>query len=139
MATNDYDDESDLRYINSIDEIPLSGPDLDKFSTDDKLEAAETGEAKIEADVNHGERLTDPTILHAKAANAWASYILFYGGEHPSSSLSGSLGEGSSADLIEFAREHKSAYSDFVSSIRSSDAGTDDDDQVSTGFWVPEV
>ncbi|MDY6780465.1 MAG: hypothetical protein SV760_07970 [Halobacteria archaeon] len=135
----DYTDESDLRYIDDLDNIPLSGPDLDQFTKEDKLEAAETGESKIEADVNDGAKLDDPTILHAKAANAWASYILFYGGEHPSSALSGSLGEGQAADLIEFAREHKSAYQELVASIRSSEEGTDDDDQITSGFWVPEV
>ncbi|MDY6778991.1 MAG: hypothetical protein SV760_00260 [Halobacteria archaeon] len=138
MPTNDYASESDLRYINDLAEIPISGPDLDQFSKEDKLEAAEFGEAKIEADVNAGERLSDPTMLHGKAAAAWASYQLFYGGEHPSSKLSGSLGEGSSADLIEFAREHKSVYKETVESIRASEAGTDDDDQL-TGFHVFEV
>ncbi len=122
----DYQDESDLKYIDGLDEIPLSGPD--PFEPDDKLEAAEFGEAKLEADVNSGREITAPTRLHAKAATAWASYILFYGGEAPTSALSGQIVEGSDADLMEFAKENENVYEKTVSSIRQTDDETQPDE-----------
>lgn len=136
MAT-DYADESDLKYIPELAEIPLTGPDA--FDTEAKLEAAEMGEAKVEADVNLGDPLADPTMLHQKAANAWASYLLFAGGESPSDALSGQVVEGSSADQMEFATELKNIYESTIASIRTSDAGDDDDDVVDSAFFVPDV
>lgn len=117
----DYQSESDLKYIDGLEEIPISGPD--PFSTGEKLEAAEFGEAKLEADVNSGEEIAESgvTRLHAKAAAAWASYVLFYGGESPTSALSGELVEGSSSDAMEFAKEHKAVYNSTISSILQTD------------------
>lgn len=120
MAT-DYGSESDLKYIETLTEIPLSGPD--EFIDEEKLEAAEFGESKLEADVNSGNRIIDEQVthLHEKAATAWASYILFSGGESPTSALSGDLVEGSSSDAMEFAREMKSIYKETISSILKTD------------------
>lgn len=136
MAT-DYSDESDLKYIDGLAEIPLTGPDA--FTKEQKLEAAEMGEAKVEADVNVGDTLDDPTMLHSKAANAWTSYLLFAGGESPSDALSGQVVEGSTSDQMEFATELKSIYESTVSSIRTSEAGEDDDDLADSSFFVPDV
>ena len=44
-----YDAASDLKYIDSLDEIPLTGPDLWAGDTDAKLDAAATAESKLEA------------------------------------------------------------------------------------------
>jgi hypothetical protein len=136
MAT-DYADESDLQYIDGLEEIPLTGPDA--FSTEQKLEAAEMAEAKLEADVNLGEALADPTTLHRKAATAWASYLLFAGGDSPTDALSGQMVEGSMSDAMEFAKELENIYNSTIASIRTSEAGSDDDDLVESSFFVPDV
>lgn len=120
-----YESESDLKYIDSLEDIPVSGPD--PFDTPDKLEAAEVGEAKIEADAFDGDPIADAGALVKDAAAAWASYRLFYGGESPTSALSGDLVDGSSSDLVEFAREHKSNYNSLLSSIVDSEDDSDPD------------
>lgn len=121
-----YDTESDLKYIDSLDDIPVSGPD--PFDDAEKLDAAEVGEARVEADVNDGATIDGETVLIREAAAAFASYRLFYGGESPTSALSGDLIDGSSNDIIELAREHKTNYDSTIASIVDSEADRDNDD-----------
>ena len=124
-----YDSESDLRYIGTLSDIPLTGPDLWSDDTDAKLDAAETAEQKLEADVNDGRKLGNATALHAKAANAYASYVLFVGPEHPEDALSGQMYGGAGDDTMEFAREVHNIYESLRSSIE--DSTTDDSSDVS--------
>lgn len=116
-----YEDESDLKYINELAEIPLTGPDLWEGDTEAKLDAAEMAESKLEADVNDGGVIGDPTPLHARAANAYASYILFIGPEHPEDALSGEMYGGAGSDTMEFAREVHEVYRSLRSSIETSE------------------
>jgi len=122
-----YDAASDLKYIDSLDEIPLTGPDLWAGDTDAKLDAAATAESKLEADVNDGVVIGAPTTLHAKAAAAYASYLLFIGPEHPEDALSGQLYGGAGEDTMEFAREVHDVYRSLRSSIEESDADDSSD------------
>ncbi|MFC7323244.1 hypothetical protein ACFQMF_01490 [Halorubrum rutilum] len=122
-----YDAESDLKYIESVDDIPLTGPDLWEGDSDAKLDAAETAESKLEADVNDGVVIGDATTLHAKAANAYASYLLFIGPEHPEDALSGQMYGGAGDDTMEFATEVHDVYRSLRSSIEGSDADSSQD------------
>lgn len=123
-----YDNESDLKYLDSLGDIPLTGPDLWDGDTEAKLDAAETAESKLEADVNDGQVIGESTDLHAKAANAYASYILFVGPEHPEDALSGQMYGGAGEDTMEFAREVHDIYRSLRSSIETSDADESSDD-----------
>ena len=116
-----YDAESDLKYISALSEIPLTGPDLWSGETETKLDAAEMAETKLEADVNDGAVIGGPTPLHARAANAYASYILFIGPEHPEDALSGEMYGGAGSDTMEFAREVHEVYRSLRSSIETSE------------------
>ena len=122
-----YDAESDLKYIDALDDIPLTGPDLWEGDTEAKLDKAETAESKLEADVNDGVVIGDPTTLHAKAANAYASYLLFIGPEHPEDALSGQMYGGAGDDTMEFATEVHDVYRSLRSSIETSDADESSD------------
>ena len=124
-----YDSESDLRYIDTLSDIPLTGPDLWSDDIDAKLDAAETAEQKLEADVNDGRKLGNASALHAKAANAYASYVLFVGPEHPEDALSGQMYGGAGEDTMEFATELHNIYESLRSSIEDSTA--DDSSDVS--------
>lgn len=123
-----YDAESDLKYIEALGDIPLTGPDLWADDTEAKLEAAETAEAKLEADVNDGQPIDETTALHAKASNAYASYLLFIGPEHPEDALSGQMYGGAGDDTMEFATEVHDVYRSLRSSIETSDADESSDD-----------
>jgi hypothetical protein len=127
-----YQSESHLKYIESLGDIPLTGPDLWEGDTEAKLDAAETAETKIEGDVNDGRELGSPGALHAKAANAYASYLLFIGPEHPEDALSGQMYGGAGDDTMEFAREVHDVYRSLRSSIESSDADESSDDTTFT-------
>jgi len=122
-----YDAESDLKYIDALGDIPLTGPDLWEGDSDAKLDAAETAESKLEADVNDGVVIGDATTLHAKAANAYASYLLFIGPEHPEDALSGQMYGGAGDDTMEFATEVHDVYRSLRSSIEGSDADSSQD------------
>lgn len=117
-----YDNESDLRYIDSLSNIPLTGPDLFSDDSDAKLSAAETAEQKLEADVNDGRKLSDRTALHARASNAYASYLLFVGPEHPEDALSGQMYGGAAEETMEFADELHNIYRSLRASIEDSGA-----------------
>jgi len=130
-----YDSESDLKYIDSLSAIPLTGPDLWSDETAAKLDAAETAESKLEADVNDGGDIGGAEALHSKAANAYASYILFIGPEHPADALSGQMYGGAGEDAMEFATEMRNVYQSLRSSILASDqdqSSSDSDFTLST-------
>jgi len=131
-----YQDESDLRYIDELKDIPLTGPKPSTWTTDDKLEKAETAEEKLEADVNDGYQIAGPTSLHATAANAWATYLLVIGSEHPKDATSEVFSGGSGEDVMEFAVELKSIYHETVQSIQVSSA---DEGTGTATFDVPEL
>lgn len=122
-----YTSESELRYIESLNDLPIMGPDL--FPDSEKLAAAAIAETKLEADVNDGVRLgeREVTPLHREAAGAYASYRLFVGPEHPEDINSGQLQGGSGSDTMEFARELKTQYKSHLKSIETSEADTSDD------------
>ncbi|MDS0284671.1 hypothetical protein [Haloarcula onubensis] len=117
-----YQDESDLKYIDELADIPLTGPEPDSWTTDDKLEAAESAEEKLEADVYDGRKIPGAGALHATAANAWASYLLVVGAEHPKDATSEVFAGGSGEDVMEFAHELKNIYHETKGSIQVSDA-----------------
>lgn len=119
-----YDQESDLKYIDSLGDIPLTGPD--PYSDSEKLSKAEDAEVQLEADVNDGREIPedDREHIHAVAANAYASYLLATGPEHPKDATSEVFAGGSGEDLMEFATELKNIYDRTIGSI---EAATDDD------------
>lgn len=123
-----YESESDLKYIDTVGDIPITGPDLWSGDNSTKLEAAETAESKLEADVNDGHVIEDSGTLHAKAAAAYASYLLFIGPNHPEDALSGQMYGGAGEDTMEFAREVHDVYRSLRSSIEESDADESQDE-----------
>lgn len=125
----EYTSESDFKYIRGLDEMPEIGPDLDQFTEEDKFDAAEVGEAKLEADINNGFEIQEPEELHRKAAGVYASFWLFIEAEEPSSALSGQIIEGSSDDAAEFVSRIENTYWNLVQSIRDSDADEGPDEQ----------
>lgn len=123
-----YESESDLKYIGTVGDIPLTGPDLWEGDTETKLEAAATAESKLEADVNDGHVIRDAGTLHARAAAAYASYLLFIAPEHPEDARSGKMYGGAGDDAMEFAREVHDVYRSLRSSIEESDADESSDE-----------
>lgn len=119
MAT-DYSSESDFKYIEGLSAIPGIGPDLSQFTKEDKLEAAEVAESKLEADVNDGNQIGTVSHLHQKAASVYAAYWLFAEAEEPTTALSGQIVEGSSGDAAEFISRIENTYWDLVKSIENS-------------------
>jgi len=129
-----YDSESDLKYIDGLAAMPLTGPD--PFDKDDKLQAAESAESLLEARANDGRAITDPEALHRTAANAYASYILLSGVEHPNSAQSGDFYSGSNEDVAEVASEMKNIWEDSVAAILEADH----DESVGTAsINVPDI
>lgn len=124
-----YSDESDLKYIEDLDEIPVAGEfPSTTWSTQDKLSAAEVGESKLESDVNEGQELGETENIHSEAAATWATYKLVLGTKAPDSQTRGdALDEG--GERIAFADRVKSMYNELISSIIEAehDQGTDSD------------
>lgn len=114
-----YDAESDLKYIDSLDDIPLSGPD--PWEQGEKLKAAESAESLLEARANNGRPITAVESIHRTAANAYASYILLSGAEHPNAAQSGDFYSGSNEDVAELASEMRNIWQDALTGILEAD------------------
>lgn len=128
-----YDQESDLKYIEALADIPLTGPD--PYTDAEKLGKAEDAEVQLEADINNGETIpeADREHIHAVAANAYASYLLATGPEHPKEATSEVFAGGAGEDLMEFATELKNIYDRTVMSIQGS---ADDDPDIDRQFYT---
>lgn len=106
-------------YILDPVNVPLAGPD--PFTNDEKADAVESAEEKLEADINDGNDITDPTALHGTAVNAYATYVLATGPAEPGSQYSGDYADAGQS-VMEFAREMLAIYRDTLSSIQGSQA-----------------
>lgn len=133
-----YDSESDLKYIEDLDDIPVSGQGIgDTWTTDDVLDAAESGESKLEADVNDGSVIDNPEHIHGEAAATWATYRLVLGVKAPDSTTRGdALDEGS--ERMDFALQLKEDYYEYVDSITQSENDEGDDGSATVGFHVAD-
>jgi len=129
-----YSQASDLRYIEEVVDIPLTGPD--PWDETDKLSAAEAAESLLEARANDGEPITDVEAIHRTAANAYATYILLTGVEHPNSAQSGDFYNGSSEDQAEVANEMKNIWEDAVGALIASG---DDESEGMAEVFVPRT
>jgi len=129
-----YDSASDLKYIDGLVAMPLTGPD--PFDKEDKLQAAESAESLLEARVNDGQEITTLESLHRTAANAYASYILLSGVEHPNSAQSGDFYSGSNEDVAEVASEMKNIWEDAVAGILEADH---DESTGTASITVPDL
>lgn len=105
--------------------IPLSGPDPWDLST--KEQKLVEAEALLEGRVNEGSEIEAPEDIHALAANAYASYILLSGIEHPNDARSGDFYSGSNEDVAEVAAEMRNIWDDAVGTIL--DADNDESDE----------
>lgn len=129
-----YDSASDLKYIDGLVAMPLTAPD--PFDKEDKLQAAESAESLLEARVNDGQEITTLESLHRTAANAYASYILLSGVEHPNSAQSGDFYSGSNEDVAEVASEMKNIWEDAVAGILEADH---DESTGTASITVPDL
>jgi hypothetical protein len=133
-----YTQESDLKYINSLDDIPVSGDfDASTWTDQDKLDAAEDGESKLEADVNEGSEISAPEHIHGQAAATWATYRLVVGFKSPDSQTRGdALDEGS--ERMAFAEAIKEDYYEYVQSITGAASDESEGGQGSVDFMVAD-
>jgi len=133
-----YESESDLKYIDSLSEIPVSGQGFDATWTDNELLVkAETGEAKLESDVNDGDPINDPERIHSDAAATWATYRLVLGMKAPDSTTRGdSLDEGT--ERMNFAEALKDDYYDYVNSITQAGGDEGEDGPNTASFHVAD-
>jgi len=86
--------EYDPKYHDSLDEIPLSGPQ-EEFDDDPeaKAKAVKAGEAMLEAEANGGAKFRNHEAIHSLAVNGFATHILTGGANAPQSMKLGDLGD----------------------------------------------
>lgn len=113
-----------LRYIDELDDLPITGPD--PFSESDKLKAAERAEARLESDVNDGNTLSNPEAIHAQAAEWYATYLLALGPKSPDAVLAGDMAD-EGTDRTKFSDRLYTQYRDCVDAIRAANADESDD------------
>lgn len=129
-----YSSPSDVRYINELSDIPLTGPD--PWDETDKLKAVEAAESLLEARANDGEPITAAEAVHRTAVNAYATYILLTGTEHPNSAQSGDFYNGSGEDQAEVASEMKNIWTDAVEALIAAE---DDESEGMPELSVPSI
>jgi hypothetical protein len=123
-----YQNESDLKYIDSLEDIPVTNQGIgDSWGEEDKLQAAEAGEEKLEGDVNEGHAISQSKSIHGTAAATWATYKLAVGMKSPDSTTRGdSLDEGT--ERFGFADRLKQMYQSYVNTINDASGFESDDD-----------
>lgn len=133
-----YSDESELKYINSLDDIPVTGEGIgDDWSDAEKLKKAEDAESKLESDVNEGREIGTPEAIHGNAAATWATYRFVLGFKTPDSQTRGdSLDEGS--ERMAFAEALKDDYYDYVNSITNATGDESEGGPGSVDFTVAD-
>lgn len=121
MVVEEYRGVTDYKYVASRDDVPVTGQGIGRNWTDDEIDrAVQTGEEKLEADVNEGTEIGNPKHLHAEAAATWATYDLVKGMKPPDAATRGdSLDEGT--ERMEFARQLRDDYFELVESISTSE------------------
>ena len=132
-----YTDESDFKYVQSLDDVPVTGGIGKSWETEDIFEAVETGEQKLEGDVNEGQPIPQSEVvpLHGEAAATWATYRLVVGMKSPDSATRGdSLDEGD--QRMEFAQELKSMYRSHKKTINEAEGFSSAQDEDSVDFRV---
>jgi len=139
MTFTEYADDSDYKYVESHDDVPITGDIDGNWGKYDIHAAVQAGEEKLEGDVNDGNEISPNNVkhIHAEAAAIWATYRLVVGMKSPDSQTRGdSLDEGS--ERMRFARELKSMYQETVGTIRKSggfQSEDDDDIQFTVANW----
>lgn len=134
-----YQSEDDLKYIDDLDDIPVSGFGIDAnwSDQDDKLPAAQAGEEKLEGDVNDGREITNSIDLHGEAAAAWATYRLVLGMKAPDSTTRGdSLDEGE--ERMQFADRIRRMYEDLVETLTGATGFESEGGSGSVDFMVAD-
>lgn len=117
------------RYADSSD-VPKGNGD---FGEKDTKEALSDANGQLEADVNEGRVIEDPEQIHADAANAWASYLLYLPFDSPGEATLGDAADGGDAAL-EYATHYRDIYDRKVASINAAD---EDEGDGSGGEYAP--
>lgn len=133
-----YSDESDYKYVEGRDSVPVSGSDIGQNWSNSRIDnAVEDGETKLESDVNEGREISNPEHIHGQAAATWATYRLVLGFKSPDSATRGdSLDEG--GQRMDYAKQLKEDYYDYVQSITSAEGDESEGGSGSVAFEVAD-
>jgi len=108
-----------------LSDVPMAGVD-DDYANDDKKDALEYAESRLETDLNEGEGFTDSEIQssHKSAVKALATHILTHEAEDAASTKLGDLS--SSGDSV---LSYSSHWLDLYKELRDSIAEADKDEE----------
>jgi hypothetical protein len=123
-------DEDDVHpYILEPSDVPFAGPDPDSWGKELKQDNIADAESVVEADINDGRHIDNPTRIHRLAVNVFATFLYATGPESPESITAADFadddgGEGYTDPLLNL-------YDRLVDSINSSEAdeGKDVEDE----------
>jgi hypothetical protein len=96
---------------------------FDVFPPEQQAKSIREAELRLEADVNGGQAIADPTDLHSQAVSYFAGYRLARSPQHPASQFQGDWSDDIGGE-ISYADSLKSDYLDLIQRIEA----TDDDD-----------
>lgn len=117
--------ESDYepKYVKSLDDVPLSGPD--DYSPEDKRKALFSAETELELDVNGGDQIPAEQVTdsHRLAAINYATHDLTHAAADSSSPTLGDMSSGGTA--TQYASKYMETYNNLVDKILSTDEGSD--------------
>lgn len=109
------------RYVDSLEDLPLSGPD--NYSAEDKRKALFNAESSLEVDTNNGKKIPadELTNAHKAAVLNLATHALTHAAGDPADVTIGDMSSGGGASN-EYSSRFLEEYNRFVEQIVDSGA-----------------
>lgn len=116
------EDDYDPKYLGSLDDVPISGPD--DYTASEKRQAIYHAESSLELDTNTGDEIdqSNLTNAHLSAVMNLATHVLTHAAEEPSDVTLGDMADGGST-ITEYSSRYLDEYKRLVDRIAETGVG----------------
>jgi hypothetical protein len=116
------EDDYEPKYLDSLDDVPISGPD--DYSPSEKRQAIYHAESSLELDVNSGEEIDQSNVVsaHRAAVMNLATHVLTHAAEDPADVTLGDMSD-SGGTITEYSSRYLDEYLRLIDRITESGVG----------------
>lgn len=117
--------EYDPIYVDSLDDIPISGPD--NYTPEQKRKSLFHAETRLELDINSGTEIPSDEVTdsHRIAVMNLATHVLTHAAEDPSDVTLGDMSSGGGT-ITEYSSRYLDEYERIVEQLNESGSGSSD-------------